>query len=1260
MSRPNDTKCIKCSKKFLSGQQNLICCDNCDGWLHVKCAGLKLKQFHKLRDPNAQFLCTFCENFKCGKCSKPVYDGQNSNAIECSVKDCGTWYHLRCTDFTLGEYVDKNSRLHTHPWFCPLCTTIPFSSLKDSEFAEVVSNDDLKIYFQSFPDHDLYHTRCSVCSKKVHKNKQPKSFLCSGCSSYIHRKCTNISTYNLLNTKPSQIRNWYCNTCMSEYFPFQSVENSDLYKLEFNSQFFCPCQANSTDDLIPQCTDEFSLSSQLYDPDTVFSHGPDHFNNLDKTLDINAKCNYYTNHDFHKLTLNTKNSTKTPLSVLHTNIQSLSHNFDSLEKLCTDLDYSFDIIALSETWNPEKDKSKFIPKQLENYNKYNGLTGTTLRSGCGFYIRTGIKFKDRKDLDIQHYDSLNEFQCKFIEIINTKGCNFIVCVCYRHPKKTSDDTFNNWLQNTLEKTAKEHKTIICIGDFNYNLLKYSHDNKVTQFVDIMTQSNLQPTINKPTRIVKNQKPSLIDNIFVNSLEKKITTGNLVSKITDHMPNFMFMNNHTLGNKKIPHKKRCFKNYNAEEYQKDMESIDIIPALHMYSDDISAIMKFYQDQALAVMNKHAPFVTLTKQEMKWKEKPWIDRHIQKLIKDKDCIYSKYLKNKSKFWYIRYRSLCDIVKSEIASNKKKYFDWYFKSNIDNSKKIWKGINEIIHNKSSKDNEEVYLDDDGCIITDQKKVANKFNKFYTNVADKLVRKLGNPTTKFQDYLKNPNKHSIFLNETDPGEVATLIQKLDINKSGDIYGINARLIKDAGPSMATNLSTIFNLSIRFGIFPQPLKTAKVIPIYKADSKMLPGNYRPISLLPIIGKLLERIIFIRMSSFVKKYNILFNRQYGFQTGKSTEHAHIDIQNSILNSIEKKETPCCIFLDFAKAFDTVNHSILLQKLNHYGIRGNALSLIESYLKDREQCVQVNNAISDFETIKHGVPQGSILGPLLFLLYINDIAESSHILDFYLFADDTTIFHSDTDARRLEQTLNTELVHVSKWLTANKLSLNVGKSNFLLFRQNNKQPPPSINITINGLPVDEKEHAKYLGILVDNKLSFKAHIDHVKSRLVRGCAILGMVRHYVPKQILINTYNAHIQPHIDYCLPVWGYTYKSHLTPVLRQQRKAVRTINFLKKRDDPDPFFKSDNLLPLGESLKLSSGKLLWKAKNHLLPSPVESIFTKRNEHSFHVPHRRIDLTQHCISYSGVQVWNKIPQKIKLSGSINSFKFSYKKVLLNS
>ena len=167
-------------------------------------------------------------------------------------------------------------------------------------------------------------------------------------------------------------------------------------------------------------------------------------------------------------------------------------------------------------------------------------------------------------------------------------------------------------------------------------------------------------------------------------------------------------------------------------------------------------------------------------------------------------------------------------------------------------------------------------------------------------------------------------------------------------------------------------------------------------------SNYRPISLLPILGKIFEKIIFSRLSSFIQKYKIIYDKQYGFQSKKSTEHALLDIQQNILTSLENNEKPCCVFLDFAKAFDTVNNEILLQKLNHYGIRGNTLQLIRSYLTDREQCVQVSNTITDMDKIRHGVPQGSLLGPLFFLLYINDIAQCSPLLT-YLFADDTTIF-----------------------------------------------------------------------------------------------------------------------------------------------------------------------------------------------------------------------------------------------------------------
>ena len=582
------------------------------------------------------------------------------------------------------------------------------------------------------------------------------------------------------------------------------------------------------------------------------------------------------------------------------------------------------------------------------------------------------------------------------------------------------------------------------------------------------------------------------------------------------------------------------------------------------------------------------------------------------------------------------------------------------MNNSKKVWQGINEIIYNKFSKINEAIFLDDNGNIITDQKTVANRFNKFYTTIADKLVTKLGKPATKFQDYLKNPNEHSIFLNETEPGEVATLMSKLDTSKSGDIYGITPRLIKEAGPSMAINLSIIFNICLSTGIFPQLLKTAKVIPIYKAESRMLASNYRPISLLPIIGKLFEKLLFTRLTSFIQKYNILYDRQYGFQSAKSTEHAVIDIQERVLNALDKKEWPCCIFLDFAKAFDTVNHSILLQKLNHYGIRGKALELIESYLWGREQCVQVGDTTSDLNLIKHGVPQGSILGPLFFLLYINDIANCSSLLNFYLFADDTTIFFAHKDINTVEQTINKELVHVSNWLVANKLSLNVGKSCALLFRQKNDKSIPALNITINGLPIDEKEFAKYLGILIDNKLTFSKHIQHIRTKLNKGNAILSMVRHYLPKKTLLNTYNAQIQPHIDYGINIWEHTYKSHLTPLYRQQRKALRLMNFKRKRDDTTELFKNDKILPLEQNLQLHSAKLLWKASHDLLPSPLKPLYNKRTQNSsFHLPFKRIDLAMKCSSYNGVQTWNKIPEKIRLSTSLNILKTSYKNNLLS-
>ena len=657
-------KCIKCSKHILENQ-NGIGCDDCLGWLHLKCSGLTLKKFKELgKNEDTPFSCKWCLKYKCGKCEKPVLPSHNG--ILCDTDSCGTWFHLKCTRFTLKEYKDKKSRLHTENWHCPDCLCIPYSDLPQKEFVKLVNDDKrLKNYFNFITSNELYSKKCTVCDKEIRDSLVKKSFPCTSCKSYIHRKCTGIPLSEILLGTPSQFKYWNCKTCVSDHSPLADLDDSELSKLTFNSNYKCQCSDKSENISLDHC-ETFQLAKTYLPKDSPCLFGPDP--NIDLTHDINSKCNYYSNHDFHKLTNKYKDKDKKPFTAIHTNIESLMHNFDSLEQLCIDLDYPFDIIAVTETWNPLKNKDKFIPKSMEGYEPYKGLSGTTTKSGCGLYIRTGLTFVERKDLDISHHDDLNEFQVKFVEIVMPKSANIIFSVTYRHPRKTSDSTYIDKLQDTLTKIAEEHKIIMAVGDFNYNLFNQDKDNQTRQFIETMFTSGLQPTINKPTRVVRGQKPSLIDNIFTNAIDKDITSGNLTHKITDHMPNFIVMKNVISDHKKLDRKIRLFKNIDLVSYQNDINSIDLTPVLHM--EDVNEIYKYYHDQILKVIDKHAPYVTLTNKQLEWRKKPWINRELQKMISQKHKLYNKYLtKRKDVFWYNRYKTIKKSLEKEIFQAKKK---------------------------------------------------------------------------------------------------------------------------------------------------------------------------------------------------------------------------------------------------------------------------------------------------------------------------------------------------------------------------------------------------------------------------------------------------------------------------------------------------------------------------------------------------------------------------------------------------------------
>ena len=304
--------------------------------------------------------------------------------------------------------------------------------------------------------------------------------------------------------------------------------------------------------------------------------------------------------------------------------------------------------------------------------------------------------------------------------------------------------------------------------------------------------------------------------------------------------------------------------------------------------------------------------------------------------------------------------------------------------------------------------------------------------------LKKIPHSKKQHDEYFQYSNLNSVVFYPTDVYEIGNLIKSLDNNANPGLDEIPSCTIKFASKFIAQPVASLINLSLTSGIFPHKLKVAKVIPIYKSDDKAQFSNYRPISILNVFSKLFEKVLACRINKFLMKYDVLFSHQFGFRTGHSSYMAMTTFLNIITDELDKGNKSISIFLDLSKAFDTLDHSILLHKINKYGIRGDSWKLIASYLEGRTQTVYYNGCYSDFLPITCGVPQGSVLGPLLFLLYINDIHRCSTLLKFILFADDTTILFSAKTVHEMCLTVNRELIHVADWFMDNKLSVNIKK------------------------------------------------------------------------------------------------------------------------------------------------------------------------------------------------------------------------------
>ena len=687
--------------------------------------------------------------------------------------------------------------------------------------------------------------------------KNQLALQCDVCDLWVHIRCNNItkSKYtalqneNMDETIPMHKREaFYCIECLNNSLPFGHVDQnlfSTTNSLGLN------LDSDIVEDL--SITIDKTTKKQI-DHITMLIKESNGFDNTP------SFCSYSNVNKFNKMLSKNPSSFK----VLNLNIASLQYHFVELEHLLNSFPCQFDIISITET----KLRTNILPKVNINIPGYcyEHTPTDAAKGGTLLYISEKYNYKPRKDLEI---NISKQIESTFIEIVNSSGKNQIIGSLYRHHNITQHK-FNNHLDLLLNKLKREDKPTVMTGDFNTDLLQTDRDNTIEQFYDNFTEKHFIPLVTVPTRIAKSSK-TLIDNIFTNRFVEGTTSGNLTIGISDHMPQFCIIPKEQDQKDRVNLiYKHDYKNFNSHLFMQDLneQSIDTNLKVTEYTEQFASLIK-------KVLNKHAPIRKMNKREIKRIEKPWITNDIIKKIKKKDNYYKKYIKesdpSKKETLNTHVKTMKNEITQMIRRSKHTHYKLFFLKYNNNARKLWQGVNEIINTKPKCKPTPTCINTKvnghSTTVTDNSTIASTFNNYFANVADGLIRKRKyNGNKHFTSYLKNSTQLSFMMKAVIPQEIDDIIMNMNIAKGTGPFSIPPKIIKSIVTAISTPISHICNKSFAEGICPSILKISKIIPIHKKDSRLEVENYRPISLLSNINKIIEQLMFTRLYQFLNRH----------------------------------------------------------------------------------------------------------------------------------------------------------------------------------------------------------------------------------------------------------------------------------------------------------------------------------------------------------------------------------------------------------
>ena len=578
----------------------------------------------------------------------------------------------------------------------------------------------------------------------------------------------------------------------------------------------------------------------------------------------------------------------------------------------------------------------------------------------------------------------------------------------------------------------------------------------------------------------------------------------------------------------------------------------------------------------------------------------------------------------------------------------------------KTMWKVINEERASKQSDSKyKPIILIENEQLIQNTKEVCDIFNQYYINVPVDIENDIKcQNINKCKNFTKKTTNNSIYLNPVDENEILKYIDELSNSKSTGPDEQSNYSIKIAKKYIAKPLTHLINLSFETGIFPTNLKISKISPVFKNGDETDKTKYRPIALISPISKIFEKAFCKRFTDFFCKNNTLSPHQYGFRKNMSTVKAIMQMIDEITNNLDNKQPSIGIFLDLSKAFDCVDFNILLKKLENYGIRGNALKLTESYIRNRLQYVQIpkveNNKVmyytSQYATNKFGVPQGSVAGPLLYLIYVNSLIKNTENSKMMMYADDTTCLFSNNNLRTTEMNTIIKINSLYQEFAEHNLSINEAKTKCILFKTVKSQYNFEPTILIDDTPIDNTDTIKFLGITIQDQLKWDAHITQLTAKLTTNLFVLYRISKISTKETTSLTYYALIHSLLSYGIEIWGSSNETNLDNIFKYQKRAIRYISGLAYKESCKQAYKELKILTV-PALLIYKTVLIIKDKFHNLPKLGDKHnYETRNKNVIAIPQHNTTLFEKTTKFRGMKFYNKLPDLITSIGDINKFK----------